>query len=310
MITLNNSDVRFDKTAHTYELNGHRLGGVTPIVDWMFPDTYAAIPEDILQRAAAYGTKIHEACQIYDDCGIKDNHPSVNDYVRLCKDNYLQHECSEYLVDDGQNIASSIDKVFTDMRNNEVVLGDIKTTSRLHDERVRLQLSIYALLFELDNPTKKVSRICAIWLPNPEKHYGEPCIKFLERIPFDVVYDMINAYLNGESNERFRRLFNIPVVADDILPVQLADVELAIVDIEEKIKAMTEQEKQLKAGLLKLMQENNVKKWKGEHIMLTRKDGGVRITLDSAKVKKEYPDVYAECCKESSFSESLMVKVL
>lgn len=309
MIELQMSDVRFDKTAHTYELNGHRLGGVTPIIDWMFPETYAAIPEDIMQRAAAYGTKIHEACQIYDDCGIKDNHPSVNDYVRLCKENCLLHVCSEYLVDDGQNVASSIDKVFEDMCNGEVVLADIKTTSRLHDERVRLQLSIYALLFELNNPTLKVSRICAIWLPNPEKHYGEPCIKYLERIPFDVVYDMLNAYLNGENNERFRSLFNIPVVADDTLPVQLADVELAIVDLEEKIKAMTEKEKELKSGLLKLMQENNVKKWTGEHITLTRKEGGTRITLDSAKVKKMYPDVFAECCKESNFSESLLVKI-
>lgn len=309
MIQLNKSNVRYYDDPHIYELNGHTLKGVTPIIDWMFPETYASIPEDIMQRAAAYGGKIHKYCELYDNSGTIDEHPSIKDYIRLCKENYLQHECSEYLVDDGKNIASRIDKVFTDMRNNEVVLGDIKTTSRLHDERVRLQLSIYAVLFELNNPTLKVSRICAIWLPNPEKHYGEPCIKYLERIPFDVVYDMLNAYLNGESNERFRRLFNIPVVADDTLPAQLADVEMAIVDLEEKIKTMTEQQKELKAGLLKLMQENNVKKWTGEHITLTRKEGGTRITLDSAKVKKMYPDVFAECCKESVISESLMVKI-
>ena len=72
---------------------------------------------------------------------------------------------------------------------------------------------------------------------------------------------------------------------------------------------MEAQEKEMKAGLLKLMQENNVKKWTGEHITLTRKDGGTRITLDSKKVQNEYPEVYCDCIKESKYSESLIVKI-
>lgn len=309
MIRLNNSDVRFDKTAHTYELYGHQLQGVTPIIDWMFPETYAAIPEDIMQRAAAYGGKIHKYCELYDNSGTIDEHPSIKDYIRLCKENYLQHECSEYLVDDGQNIASSIDKVFMDMRNNEIVLGDIKTTSTLHTERVRLQLSIYAWLFERQNPDLKVSRLCAIWLPNPERHYGTPCIQYVDRIPTEQVKEIVAAYLAGEDNSCFVSLFNLPKLADGALPAHLAEAERAIVDIETRMKEMKKQSDDLKAGLLKLMQENDVKKWSGEHVTLTRKAGGVRITLDSAKVKTEYPDIYAECCKESSYQESLLVKI-
>jgi hypothetical protein len=57
------------------------------------------------------------------------------------------------------------------------------------------------------------------------------------------------------------------------------------------------------------MQQNNVKKWEGEHIVLTRKEASVRTTLDTAKVKSQYPDVYAACCKESKTSESLMIKI-
>ena len=309
MIRLNNSDVRFDKTAHTYELYGHKLQGVTPIVDWMFPSTYTAVPDWVLERAANYGTKIHEACEMFDTLNIKDDHQSVSDYERLCMDNCLQHVASEYLVDDGQNIASSIDKVYFDMRNGEIVLGDIKTTSTLHTERVRLQLSIYAWLFERQNPNLKASRLCAIWLPKPEKHYGTPCIQYVDRIPTEQVQEIVAAYLAGEDNSRFVALFNMPKLADGALPAQLADAERAIVEIETKMKEMKKQSDELKAGLLKLMQENDVKKWSGEHVTLTRKAGGVRITLDSAKVKMEYPDIYAECCKESSYSDSLLVKI-
>ena len=301
------SDVRFDKTAHTYELYGHQLKGVTPIVAWMFPDTYAAIPDSVLANAAAYGTGIHEKCQLYDECGIMDDHPSIKAYADLCKQNGLQHICSEYLVDDGQNIASCIDKVFENASEN-IVLADIKATSKLHDERVRLQLSIYAWMFEQMNG-ERVEKIAAIWLPNPEKNYGQPTLKYLQRLPNDTVQEIVKAYLKGEDSAKFRTLFNLPTVADGQLPANLAEVELAIVELETSIKQMEAQEKEMKAGLLKLMQENNVKKWTGEHITLTRKDGGTRITLDSKKVQNEYPEVYCNCIKESQFSESLMVKI-
>jgi predicted phage-related endonuclease len=89
----------------------------------------------------------------------------------------------------------------------------------------------------------------------------------------------------------------------------LVEVEQAIVELETSIKKMEAQEKELKAGLLELMQENNVKKWTGERITLIRKDGGTRITLDSKKVQNEYPDVYCDCIKEVKISESLMVKI-
>lgn len=301
------SDVRFDKTAHTYELYGHQLKGVTPIVAWMFPDTYAAIPDSVLANAAAYGTGIHEKCQLYDECGIMDDSPSIKAYADLCKQNGFRHICSEYLVDDGQNIASSIDKVFED-ENGSIILADIKATSKLHEERVRLQLSIYAWMYESMNG-EKVEKIAAIWLPNPEKNYGTPAIKYLERLTNDTVEKIVTAYLNGEDSAQYRTMFNLPAVADGQLPANLAEVELAIVELETSIKTMEAQEKEMKAGLLKLMQENNVKKWTGEHITLTRKDGGTRITLDSKKVQNEYPEVYCDCIKESQFSESLIVKI-
>ena len=42
---LPESPVVFEPEHHTYNLDGKMLSGVTAIVKWLFPDTYAGIPE-------------------------------------------------------------------------------------------------------------------------------------------------------------------------------------------------------------------------------------------------------------------------
>ena len=97
--------------------------------------------------------------------------------------------------------------------------------------------------------------------------------------------------------------------AETWLPANIRQVELEIAAIEREQKWMKSRSEELKSGLLKLMQENGVKKWEGEHIILTLKEGSVRKSLDSSKVKADYPDVYYECLKESEVAESLTIRL-
>lgn len=90
---------------------------------------------------------------------------------------------------------------------------------------------------------------------------------------------------------------------------QFAEVEKEIIRIEVESKKLQDRSKELRAGLLKQMQEHNVKKWVSEHLELTRKAATTRTSVDSSKLKKNYPEVYAECCKTSAVAESLMLKV-
>ena len=73
---------------------------------------------------------------------------------------------------------------------------------------------------------------------------------------------------------------------------------------------MEAKQKEMKAGLLSLMVEHNVKKWSSERLTITRKLDGTRESLDTAKLKKEYPDVYAECVKVSPVKGGITIKVL
>ena len=70
MRSLYESPVVFNPEHHTYDLNGHQLSGVTPIIAWLFPDTYKGIPQSVLDNAANYGKMIHSKCELFDSLGI------------------------------------------------------------------------------------------------------------------------------------------------------------------------------------------------------------------------------------------------
>lgn len=312
MANLNNSQVVFDSHEHTYMLNGHKLKGVTPIVKWMFPDTYAFIPDDVLWKAADYGGLIHKKLEMYDSLGIIDEDCGpLMDYISMKEKHNIAIELSEYLVDDGQNIASSIDKVFKKDSDGCWPLADVKTTSQIHANNVRLQLSIYAYLFEVCNPGEKAGKLYVIWLPKPQ--YGKPELMELERVPSDMCEKIIKAYLNGEDSSQFSELWNIGKVRKEgeveDLPEKYAEIEEELLDILKKEKEIAARKDELKSFLMDEMVSCGVRAWTTGRLSITKKAGGVRQSVDSKKLKEEYPAVYKSCLKSMNFKESLELKM-
>ena len=308
---LNESRVVFQEESHTYDLDGKKLHGVTDIVKWVFDETYDGIPADVLQRAAERGTAVHKACELWDEFGIvtEDEKREVSAYRELCEANGLKALASEYLISNETTTASSIDKVF-EPTGDEYPLADIKGTSQYHEENVALQLSIYAYLFERQNVGKKAGRLMCIWLPREQ--YGQPRLFDVPRIPADQVEFIMEQFDEcGDpvACQQIVRSYLTPATTEDWLPANIKQVELEVVQIEQEAKRLEARSKELRSGLLELMQKHDVKKWEGEHIVLTRKEASVRTTLDTARVKSQYPDIYAACCKESKTSESLMIKI-
>lgn len=314
---LKESSVIFNEAEHTYTLNGKKLSGVTAIVKWLFPDTYTDIPESVLMKAAAHGSLIHSKCELYDTCGLGDDLPEVQEYIRLKKENSLTTEANEYLVDDGKDIASSIDVVFSKGEDGCYPLADIKTTSKIHVDNVTLQLSIYAYLFELCNKGKKAGKLYVIWLP--KEKYGKAELMPLKRVPTAACKKIIKAYLAKEDSMPYRvKYFGVETKGEnteiepieEALPVNLKDIENKIIKLEMDLKTLDAMQKEMKAGLMALMIEHNVKKWSSDRLTITRKLDDTRESLDTAKLKKEYPDIYAECVKVSPVKGSITIKVL
>lgn len=315
MSNFKQSPVIFDEAAHTYTLEGVRLSGVTAIVKWMFPDTYKDIPQSVLDKAAEHGSLIHKKCEQYDNCGFGDDLQEVREYVRLKAENGLTTLENEYLVDDGKDIASSIDVVFDKDESGMYSLADIKTTSKIHKDNVTLQLSIYAYLFEKCNKGKKVGRLFVIWLP--KEQYGKAELMELKRIGSADCKKIVKAYVAKEDATPYREKCFGGVEAsteiepiEEAMPANLKDAEDEIIKIETQLKQMEERKKELKEGLYELMVQHNVKKWQSKRLQIIRKLESTRESIDTAKVKKQYPEVYAECLKTSKVKGSITINIL
>lgn len=302
-MNLRLSEVNYDAEAHTYELCGHLLKGVTPIVSWVYPETYKNVPRSVLDKAAERGVNVHRDCNLV-DMGLPPVSDEARAYKKMCEEYGLIGKYSEWLVDDGQDIASSIDVIFDDGS-----IGDYKTTSTIHRDNVTLQLSIYAMLLEYMNPGLHVPHIYVIWLPKPQ--YGEPTLMELQRIDTYVCEKIVRMYLDGDDNIEARALLHADIPAEDVkkLPERFMDVQKEIVSIERQVKEWKARSETLREGLLRMMIEYDVKRWEGADIILTRKDSYFRESVDTSKLKKEYPHVYAEVKKQTKVKTSLELKL-
>ena len=309
------SDVDFDAQSHTYKLNGLPLSGVTPIIAWLFPDTYKGIPQSVLSQAAAYGTEVHKACEVYDSLDIlpEDDYLKevVYQYASVTK-TLPEVACSEYLVSDEYRIASCIDKVFV----NDA-LADIKTTSKVHGLLVQLQLSIYAWLFEKMNPERKVPALYLIWLPKPQ--YGVPTVKQLERIPASICEYIVEVWAaDGDRLSAMAALTGCGVALEyDNTPRKAGEIPenvQALVDelivVKKQLDYFAEREKEIKNDLLVTMSNLNEDKWADDLIQITKKAAYLRESIDTKALKADNPEIYAKYKKETKVSESLTYKVL
>lgn len=182
---LKQSDVIFDELSHTYYYMGEKLSGITSLLHrTLFADKYNGISAEVLAKAAEYGHNIHEQIELCDTLGVDSDNPAVQAYFKMKSDYSLTTLANEYLVSDEERYASSIDIVFDDF-----TLADIKTTSRLDMEYLSWQLSLYAYLFEMQNPTLKVPRLLAIWLPKPR--YGKPMLVEVPRKSLDQINEIL-----------------------------------------------------------------------------------------------------------------------
>ena len=307
-LNLKNSPVLFDEDGHTYTLNGQMLNGVTPIIAWLFPETYKGIHKSVLDAAAEHGSLIHKKCELADSMGIVDD-DIIRAYKELLEMKGLKPVLSEYLVSDEYRIASCIDKVFDDLS-----LGDIKCTSKVHIPNVTMQLSIYAWLMEMQNPDVKVNKLFCVWLPKPQ--YGQPDIIQLNRVPSDICSHIVDIWAAGGELMDARALlacvnfeFEKQKMTGDI-PEAYADLMDELITISETKRQIEEREKAIKEVMLQAMQSDGADKWSNDLIQFSRKAAYERESIDTKSLKAKMPEVYENFKKVTKVAESLTYKVL
>jgi hypothetical protein len=292
MIQLNPSWVVFNEEEHTYTLGGKQLHGITGMLcSQLFADKYKDIPEYILKRAAERGTEIHKDCEFTDATGLEPQTTEGKNYLELRKD--FNVIANEYTVSDNEYFASNIDCVWE--KDGEVILADIKTTAHLDKEYLSWQLSIYAYLFELQNPELKVSGLYGVWLKDDNKQ-----LVTINRRPTEEIIKLMECEKNGE-------MYLVPVKDEKQLITRSAVGIL--IEAKEMADYYKKRYEDIQEQLLAAMKEHGVKSWDTEELKATYSPASESTTFDTKKFQEEHPELYKEYLKKSTRKESLRITI-
>ena len=305
-IELKDSGVVFNEELHQYWIGDKELSGITGMLQrQLFPDEFDGVPEDLIMTAARYGTQVHKSIEDFDKNWINDGTQEVADYIEICKNNGLVHECSEYTITDGKNWASNIDKVYR-VDDTTFDIGDIKTYGTMTSdklEKARWQLSIYAYLFELQNKKAKVGKLFIMHIRNKARKDGtfdhKADIIHVNRIPSEICKEPLDCDLRGEQ---FENPYSIP---EEIRNQESEIRELILTknEIEERLSS-------LKSKILSEMEMMDVKSWFTDTMKLTRKLPGTRTTFDLQAFKRDHPDIdFESYMKTSKVAGALVIAI-
>lgn len=95
----------------------------------------------------------------------------------------------------------------------------------------------------------------------------------------------------------------------DVMNSTVPDVLKAITDITVQKKKLDEQEKLMKKKLQEAMEQHGIKSFENEHVKFLYVAPTTRTTIDSAKLKKDHPDIAEKYSKTSNVSASVRITV-
>lgn len=296
----NNSRVQFNEEKHEYWLDGTtQLNGVTSGImrEYHLSADYSNIKEETLANAAQRGSKVHKDIEDYcnGSSGVVMT-PELSAFIKCG----IKWVANEYLVSDNECVASCID-IVADAGNGTVDLIDIKTTNKLHHEALSWQLSIYAYLFNLQNPDIAVNKLYGLHIRNGKATFVE-----VPKIDSAEIRYLIECY-------KFKLPFSpsqteLPSETTAIL-TELEQVGEKITLIKASLKELEEVEKNVKDKLLQEMEQKALKTLENGPLKVTYVAPYTKEALDTKKLKEAFPEIYEKYKRISNIGASLKITI-
>jgi len=277
--------IDFDESTHTYTIEGRKIPSVSEILNTVLGGNYDQVPEKILKQASEKGTLVHFEIELFEKDGVAGFTEEFLQYLNCKKENAIK-------VFDMEQVVYN-DKIVEyagryDISTNDSLI-DIKTTYKLDLDRVTWQQNLY------NNALKKPKkRLFVLWL-RPEKwEFIELQVKTKKQIN-----DFLQKYANGDKIEK-------EIIKLDCLnPVTLPDLKNCL----KQIKEFEQKADEFKKLILAEMMERNLKQYNDGELLISFVDAGERESLDTAKIKEKYPEIYQECKKVTKVKESIRIKI-
>lgn len=287
--------ITFKEDTHQYfNENGDYLISVTTLLKkhGLAPD-YSAVSQEVLTAKAERGTFIHKEIEEFiksDELGFS---KEVYNFKEYNEQNGVKVLSSEFIIGN-DIIAGTADLLI--LKDGELSIADIKTTSALHKDAVSWQLSIYAYLYCEKFHERQIKKGYAYHFDND----GDLEVVEIALKPIEEIEKLLEAERNGVIYK-----FELKNVDNELM--LLAEAEATIARYELQKKEAEEKAKELRAVIMQAMEENGVKSFENERIKLTYIAPTIRTTIDSAKFKKELPEIAEKYAKTSETKATLRI---
>lgn len=253
-------------------------------------------------------------------------------------DAYIKHLngfkplANELTVSDNHKWASQIDNVWLREQTGGIWLVDTKTNninlyplcgyfnlnyfSNGEDalkEYLSWQLSIYAELFESENPGLKVEGLACNWLKPDNAAFW-----IIERKPSELVWELLSSeYFFGDNGPVYFHpdvsVFGIsstlPVEVNELTPIVAPDVVDYFTTLLKTYKEAGAKLEEAKTALRAAMTEHNVKSFDFGSFIASLSADSVSTSFDSKSFKKDYPELYKKYASTKAKKGSFTIKL-
>ena len=284
------NDLVFDPQTHTYTLDGKDLISVTQLMEkhGLSPN-YNGVDEETLKASAERGTLIHKEIENYIKKGEIGFTEEVAQFVSYVRENNIAIKGSEVTFHNDL-VAGTCDLIINSEKGY-LIVADIKTTSTLHKDSVAWQLSLYAYL----SGNKTMNHGQAF-------HFSKDGLKVvdIDLKPMEEVEKLLECERKGETYKQ-------ELIVEGYELAKLYEAEQIIIKAKEEQKRAEETQKEVYNAILKAMEEQGVKTYETDTMKITYVAPTTRVTLDTARLKKENPLMVKAYEKETETKASLRI---
>lgn len=306
--------VSFEEKGHIYSVNGEIASiSVTELLTKHKLSPYSGVNNARMKDSADVGKAIHK--DLEDILNVASYEPKTEQgkqFAEWVKEN-LDCGVGEQMLgyeSNGLVIAGTAD-VMAIAKDKTLIIADHKNTSQFHREYVSWQVSLldyFARKLGKEKVNGKILNwkgakrfICFHYDPKT----GKMTTYELDKVSDEEIERLLDCELHDEIYQRPM------LVIDPELQVQFLRAEEYLAQVELTYKLAEENAKTIREQMLNLFEKQGIKSWESPtgKVKVTYVEPSERLSVDSAKLKKDYPQVFSECQKLSKVKAQIRVKV-
>lgn len=301
--------IDFDEKNHIYRVDGDIASiSVTELLHKhkLAPD-YSGVGKATLRKAAEKGKEIHKDIENFINSFLYE--PTTEEGKQFAEWVVENTDCAVaeqmFAADFGGMLIAGTADIVGFLQDGTPFIADHKTTAKFDRDYVSWQVSL--LDFMARQCDGSVINGRPFHWTGARKfycfHYAKNGMSVKELTA--KTDEEIKALLDAEIHNRIYQRNELAVT--DEMRVAVAEAESELVRIKEQYDAAKKSVDDLRATLVKEMERQRVYSFETDTMKITYVAPFDRMTVDSTKLRREHPQIYAECVKPTNVKASVRV---